>query len=108
VKRGIGFALVGLGAFLVVVAAMLRFYAVPHLAKAPLSPGEDTGGITVTNSAGTASALFDPAALASGGDPVRTNVALTSVRNTRGDVSAAESSEAKDQDLAIYDRATAS
>jgi hypothetical protein len=103
VKRGIGIALIGVGAFLIALAAMLRLYAVPHLAKAPLSPGEDTGGITVTNSEGTATALFDAAALASGGDPIRTNVALTSVRNTRGDVSAAESSEAKDQDLAIYD-----
>ena len=60
----------------------------------------------MTNSAGTATSLFDPAALASGGDPVRTNVPVTSVRNTRGDVSAAESSEAKDQDLAIYDSFT--
>lgn len=102
-KRVAGPILLGLGAFLVVLAGMLRFYAVPNLAKAPLSPGEDTGGITVTNSAGTASELFDPAALASGEDPVRTNVPVTSVRNTRGDVSAAESSEAKDQDLAIYD-----
>ena len=36
--------LIGLGAFLVVLAGMLRFYAVPQLAKAPLSPGEDTAG----------------------------------------------------------------
>lgn len=102
-KRVGGLLLLGLGAFLIVLAAMLRFYAVPQLAKAPLSPGEDTGGITVTNSAGTATLLFNAGALATGDDPIRRDVPLTSVRNTRGDVSAAQTPEAKDQDLAVYD-----
>ena len=102
-KRVWSYLLIGLGAFLLALAALLKFYAVPQLAKAPLSPGEDTGGITVTNSEGTAAALFDASALATGADPIRTNVPLTSVRNTRGDVSAAEAPEAKDQNLAIYD-----
>ena len=102
-KRVVGFALIGLGAFLLVVAGMLRFYAVPALAKAPLSPGEDNGGINVSLNEGVAEQLIDPAALAAGEDPIRTNVPLVSTRNTRGDVQAAETAEAQEQDLAIYD-----
>jgi hypothetical protein len=104
VKRAIGLILAGLGGFLLVLAGMLKFYVVPSLAKAPLSPGEDNpDGITVSLNEGTAEQLIDPGALASGGDPIRTNVPLVSTRFTRGDVQAAETQEAKDQDLAIYD-----
>jgi len=102
-KRGLGIVLVGIGTFLVVLAALLRFYAVPALAKAPLVPGETTGGISTTVAVGTATTLFDPSALASGGDPVRRDVPLTSTRTTRGDVAAAQSAEAKADDLAVYD-----
>ncbi len=103
-RRVAGFILAGLGAFLIVTALMLKFYAVPALAKAPLSPGEDNpDGITVTKNVGTATALFSPANLAAGEDPIRRDVALTSTRNTRGDVQAAQTSEAKDQGLAVYD-----
>lgn len=102
-KRALGYLLAGLGGFLLVLALALRFWVVPSIAKAPLSPGEDTGGITVTNSEGVASELFNPGALASGGNPVRTDVALKAVRNTKGDVPASQTSEAQDQDLAVYD-----
>lgn len=97
-KRGIGLVLVGLGAFLLVLAVMLRFWVVPAVAKAPISPGDATGGVTQTDQGGMAVKLFDPATLTE-----RTNVPLTAIRFTRGDVQAAETSEAKSQDLAIYD-----
>ncbi|MEZ5116851.1 MAG: DUF3068 domain-containing protein [Candidatus Nanopelagicales bacterium] len=97
-RRVIGLVLVGLGAFLLVLAAMLRFYAVPALAKAPLSPGENSGGVTQTDQEGIARSLFDPATLTE-----RKDVEVTATRFTRGDVPAAETEEAKSQDLAVYD-----
>lgn len=97
-KRVFGFILAGLGGFLLVLAAMLRLYVVPNLAVAPLSPGEDTNGVTVSLNQGVATKLFDPATLTE-----RTNVPLVATRFTRGDVQAAETAEAKEQNLAIYD-----
>ncbi len=41
-KRVIGFLLAGLGVFLLVLAAMLKFYVVPNLAQAPLVPVRTT------------------------------------------------------------------
>jgi hypothetical protein len=104
VKRVIAFVLAGLGAFLLVLAGMLKFYAVPQLAKAPVSPGEDNpDGITVSINEGTAVTLFNPGALATGGDPIRRNVPVVSTRFTRGDVQASEAPEAKDNNIAVYD-----
>jgi hypothetical protein len=104
VKRVFGIILAGVGAFLVVLALMLRLYVVPNLAVAPLSPGEDNpDGLTQTVNVGTAEQLIDPAAIAAGEDPIRTNVPLESNRFTRGDVLAAETPEAQEQNLAIYD-----
>jgi len=97
-KRGVGIALVGLGVFLVVLAALLRFTVVPAVAKAPLSPGEDTGGVTQTDQSGVAAVLFDPATLTE-----RTDVPLVSTRFTRGDVPASQTSEALADDLAIWE-----
>lgn len=102
-KRGLGIALVGLGAFLLVLAGALKFYAVPALAKAPLVPGESTGGISTSLAVGTAESLFDPSALVAGENPIRTNVPLTSTRTTRGDVTESQTDAAKADDLAIYD-----
>ncbi len=102
-KRGLGIVLAGLGAFLLVLAGMLKFYAVPALAKAPLVPGESTGGISTSLATGTAETLFDPSALVAGTDPIRRNVPLTSTRTTRGDVAASQTDEAKAADLAVYD-----
>ena len=97
-RRGIGIVLVGLGVFLVVIGALLRFSVVPAVAKAPLSPGEDTGGVTQTDQSGVASKLFDPATLTE-----RIDVPLTVTRFTRGDVPASQTDEAKAADLAVYD-----
>jgi hypothetical protein len=103
VKRAVGFVLAGLGAFLLVLAGMLKFYAVPQLAKAPLVPGEETGGVNVSVNEGTAVTLFNPGALATGDDPIRRNVPVVSTRYTRGDVPASESPEAADNNIAVYD-----
>ena len=97
-KRGIGIVLIGLGVFLVVLGALLRFTVVPAVAKAPLSPGEDTGGVTQTDQAGVAAKLFDPGTLSE-----RTDVPLTVTRFARGDVPARQTAEAKAADLAVYD-----
>lgn len=97
-KRVIGNILIGLGVFLVVLAALLRFTVVPAIAKAPLSPGEDTGGVLQTDQSGVAAKLFDPATLSE-----RVDVPLKATRFTRGDVPASQTDEAKAGDLAIYD-----
>jgi uncharacterized membrane protein len=97
-RRGIGIVLVGLGVFLLVLGALLRFSVVPAVAKAPLSPGEDTGGVTQTDQSGVAAKLFDPATLTE-----RTDVPLKVTRFTRGDVPASQTDEAKAGDLAVYD-----
>jgi len=97
-RRGIGIVLIGLGVFLLVLGVLLKVTVVPAVAKAPLSPGEDTGGVTQTNQSGVAAKLFDPATLTE-----RTDVALTATRYTRGDVPASQTSEALAADLAIYD-----
>ena len=97
-RRGIGIVLIGLGVFLVVLGVLLKVTVVPAVAKAPLSPGEDSGGVTQTNQSGVAASLFDPATLSE-----RKDVALTAIRYTRGDVPASQTQEALDADLAIYD-----
>jgi hypothetical protein len=97
-RRGIGIVLIGLGVFLAVLGILLKVTVVPAVAKAPLSPGEDTGGVTQTNQSGVAAKLFDPATLTE-----RQDVALKAIRYTRGDVPASQTEEALSQDLAIYD-----
>lgn len=95
-KRVIGLISLFLGALFIVLAPMLRFYVVPNAAKAPL----DTDSRTYTT--GTVS-LVDIAGIAAGEIKVREDLPFNGVRNTVGDVTAAEASDAKSQDLAIYD-----
>lgn len=103
-KRVIGLVLAGLGGFLLVLAPMLRLYAVPHLAKAPLVPGQDSGGLVQTVTEGTAAVLFDlPATLSSGKPVLQTDLPVVANRFTRGDVMSASLPEAKADDLAVYD-----
>ncbi len=97
-RRGIGIVLIGLGVFLVVLGILLRVTVVPAVAKAPLPPGEDSGGVTQTDQSGVAAKLFDPATLTE-----RRDVAVKAIRYTRGDVPASQTQEALSQDLAIYD-----
>lgn len=103
-KRVIGVVLAGLGGFMLVLAPMLRFYVVPHLAKAPLVPDQDSGGVSRAVTEGTAAMLFDlPATLSSGKPVVRTDVPVVSTRFTRGDAMSASMPEAKESDQAVYD-----
>jgi hypothetical protein len=97
-RRGIGIVLIGLGVFLAVLGILLRVTVVPAVAKAPLSPGEDSGGVTQTDQSGVAAKLFDPATLTE-----RRDVAVKATRYTRGDVPASQTQEALSQDLAVYD-----
>lgn len=100
-KRGLGVALAGIGAFLLATGLLLKFVAVPKLEVAPLAPGTD--GISTSINKGVATKLFYPGKLATGENPTRENVPLTATRTTRGDVLAATSPEAEAQNLAVYD-----
>ncbi len=83
-KRVLGYILLGLGAFLLVLAPLARFYMYPNLAKAPLdvfSKGTSTGDATVFSIA----------------DLAEVQTTISSTRTTRGDV------EASTDDLAVYD-----
>lgn len=102
-KRVIGFLLAGLGVFLIVLAAMLKLYVVPSLAKAPLVPGEDTDGVSVSINEGTGTFLDIASSVAAGKAVFRENIPLVNTRFTRGDVPAEESAEAKDNNLGVYD-----
>jgi hypothetical protein len=81
-RRGVGFVLVGLGAFLLVIGLMSKFYAVPKLEKLPL----DQYSRTLASATGT---LFDRES----GQP-KTGVEITSTRVIRGDVKAGTDSTA--------------
>lgn len=86
-RRAIGYVLVGVGAFLLVLAPLARWYVAPRVSVAPL--GCDTTSaicqdrVNLSPSAGTATTLFDPATLTE-----RTNVALVGQERVRADVAA--------------------
>jgi hypothetical protein len=83
-KRVLGYILLGLGAFLLLLAPLARFYVYPSLAKAPIdvySKGTSVGTGTVFSIA----------------DLAEVQTEITSTRTTRGDV------EASTDDLAVYD-----
>lgn len=89
-KRVLGLVLLGLGAFLLVLAPLARFYIYPSVAKAPLDV------YSQGTSLGPGSTVLSIGNLLSGGDPeVQTDISST--RTTRGDV------EASTDDLAVYD-----
>ncbi len=87
-QKVIGLVLVGLGAFLLVLAPAAKWYAAPRLAVAPLAcdPGPlCDGGVSVSPSSGIAKTLFDPATLSP-----RTDVALVSTRRVSPDQAASD------------------
>jgi hypothetical protein len=84
VRRIVGLILIGLGAFLLVLAPLARFVIYPAVAKAPVdaySKGTSVGSGTVFSIPDLAEVQTD----------------ITSTRTTRGDV------EASTDDLAVYD-----
>ena len=94
-RRGIGLVLIGLGTALLVLAPMLRFYAVPRLAVAPL----DLDPSSTSNSAGTVSTVLDFATATE-----KSNVDLLSTRRTKADVAASQqASESKGANIGVYD-----
>ena len=80
-RRVIGLILIGLSAALLVLAPMVKFYAVPKLSVAPL----DLDPNNTTNSAGTVTTVVD---LATGTE--KSNVDLKSTRRTKADVAASQ------------------
>lgn len=93
-RRGFGYVLVGLGAFLLVLAPLVKWYVTPRAQVANVRSGCDTkalcdDGVSISPSTGTAAVLFDPGALATpGADPFRRNVELTNVQRVKPDVQA--------------------
>ncbi len=77
-RRFVGPVLVGLGAFLLVAAVLMRFYAYPQLAVAPIDRD------SVTNLEATDATLFDTSLLSE----ITTDVTVATT--TRGDVEASE------------------
>lgn len=84
-RRIIGFVLIGLGVFAVALGLMLRLYAYPRLAKAPLDPK----AVSVATGDGiTALVILD-----NGGVPqpkILSNLSLTATRTVIGDLSQPE------------------
>jgi hypothetical protein len=92
VGRKTGIVLVGIGAFLLVLAPLLRFYAYDRLAVVPLDQE------TVSISEGPGATIFSIA------DGEEITVDLQSTRNVVGDVEASEeASDEQGQDLAIWE-----
>lgn len=89
---------IALAVLLLTLAAMLKFYAVPALAKAPISPGQSNGGVNTSHQAGVAVRLFDPATMKE-----RNDVPLTVTRLTKGDVAASQTPDALAGDIAVWD-----
>lgn len=85
-RRVVGYVLLGLGAFMLVLAPLLRFYAAPRLAKAPL----DQYSITVSRAP---NATF----LDIGKLEIRKGETLTATRTVRGDVPSSS------DDVSVYD-----
>lgn len=82
-RRGLGFVLIGLGTFLLALAPLAKWYAVPRLAVAPLGCEGQTlceNGVSISPSTGVATTLFDPATLSP-----RSNVDLTATRRVKPD-----------------------
>jgi hypothetical protein len=83
-RRAFGYVLVGVGAFLLVLAPLLHWYVTPRAAVAPLActsgPLCDKG-VSLSPSDGVALTLFDPATL-----KVLTNVPVTNQRRVSPDV----------------------
>jgi len=77
-RRSVGLVLIGLGVFLVVAAAMLRFYAYPTLAVVPKDQD------SVTSLEATDATIFDVSSL----EEITTDLVISSA--TRGDVDATD------------------
>jgi hypothetical protein len=90
-RRTIALVLIGLGTAFLVLAPMVKFYAVPKLAVAPL----DLDPANTSNNSGTVTTVID---LATGTE--KQDVALNSIRRTKADIAASEQAGGN---VAVYD-----
>jgi len=90
-RRVIGLVLIGLGAAFLVLAPMVKFYAVPQLSVAPL----DLDPSNTSDSSGTVDTVVD---LPTGTE--KNNVALNSTRRTSADVAASQQAGGN---IGVYD-----
>lgn len=84
-RRIVGYVLIGLGVFAVALGLMLRLYAYPRLAKAPLDPK----AVSVATGSGITALVF----VESGGSTlpeIRQNLNLTATRTVTGDLTQPE------------------
>jgi hypothetical protein len=95
VRRVVGFVLLGLGVFAVALGLLLRFYAYPTLAKAPL----DTESTSVAEGDGITALVIETVDGAPSPE-VRNNLSLTSTTFVTGDLTQPEVEE--DGDVAVY------
>lgn len=94
-RRVIGFVLLGLGVFALALGLLLRFYAYPRLAKAPL----DVDTVSVATGSGITALVFvekDGATL----PEIRDDLDLTATRWVKGDLTQPEVVE--NGDLAVW------
>lgn len=94
-RRIVGFVLLGLGVFAVALGLLLRFYAYPRLAKAPL----DNESTSVAQGSGITALVIENVDGAPVPD-IRTNLNLTSTTYVTGDLTRPEVTE--DGDTAVY------
>ena len=86
VKRVIGSILLGLGVFLLVLAPMLKFYAVPKLALAPMDVD------SISTGQGVLVKKLNPAKISAFPNVYDTNIPVKTTRYTVADAAAAEES----------------
>ena len=85
-RRGLGYALIGIGVFLLILAPLAKWYVAPRLSVAPLGCTGSVlcqDGVSISPSAGIATTLFDPGTLSE-----RANVELTNIQRVKPDVAA--------------------
>lgn len=91
-RRAIGYVLVGLGAFLLILAPLARFYVAPRVAVAPLGCDGTSAickdRVNLSPSSGMATTLFDPATLTERG-----NVQLVGMERVRADINASHGND---------------
>jgi hypothetical protein len=85
-RRIVGFVLLGLGVFAVALGLLLRLYAYPRLAKAPLDPKT----VSVATGTGVTALVFVKQGDGSGLPEIRENLSVTANRYVIGDLTQPE------------------
>jgi hypothetical protein len=85
-RRIVGFVVLGLGVFAVALGLLLKLYAYPRLAKAPLDPK----GVSVATGTGVTALVFIEQDDGSGRPEIRNNLSVTATRLVTGDLTQPE------------------